>query len=187
MQRSRRVLLVQCTDHEVSAHYTALESSIKPADVVSGAYAAGSIPDVFYQPRDSGIDTPLPLSHVCQPQSVTQLPLGIAAAAYSVTQPRDSFNGNTWTPCPLFLIVRSSTGTKSPLRQANAPGLIDEGYRGTIMAAVDNVSSRPFTATSGARYFQLLACDGQPFDEIRVVDTLPSSKRGDGGFGSTGH
>jgi dUTP pyrophosphatase len=90
------------------------------------------------------------------------------------------------TPLALFLIVRSSTGKKTPLRQANAPGLIDQGYRGHLMAAVDNISHEPFRAEEGARYFQLMACDGIPFDEVQLVDALSVTERSTGGFGSTG-
>ena len=169
-----RTIYIQITDTSVARHFTRLEGTIGPAE--------SQLLDKAEVPRDSGIDLPLPLTHVCQRGSVTKLPLGVAIAAFDqsaqATEP--------WTPLPLLLIVRSSTVMWTPLRQANAPGLIDSGYRGTLMAVVDNISQEPYRAEGGTRYFQILACDGVPFDRLEVVDELPSSARGDGGFGSTG-
>lgn len=85
---------------------------------------------------------------------------------------------------PYFLMSRSSIG-KTPLRQCNAVGLIDAGYRGEIMAVVDNVKSEPYTVEPGQRLFQLVAMDGSPI-HFKLVDELSETTRGDGGFGSTG-
>ena len=83
-----------------------------------------------------------------------------------------------------FLMPRSSI-SKTPLRQCNSVGLIDGGYRGEIMAAVDNVKNEPYTVESGQRLFQLVAMDGSPI-HIELVSNLTETVRGDGGFGSTG-
>ena len=83
-----------------------------------------------------------------------------------------------------FLMPRSSI-SKTPLRQCNSVGLIDGGYRGEIMAAVDNVKNEPYTVESGQRLFQLVAMDGSPI-HIELVSKLTETGRGEGGFGSTG-
>ena len=49
---------------------------------------------------------------------------------------------------PYLLMPRSSI-SKTPLRQCNSVGLIDAGYRGEIMAAVDNIKEIPFTIEPG--------------------------------------
>ena len=85
---------------------------------------------------------------------------------------------------PFFLMARSSI-SKTPLRLSNAVGLIDGGYRGEIIAAVDNIKTNSFTLKSGQRLFQIVAMDGSPI-ELEVVDTLSETKRGSSGFGSTG-
>ena len=78
-----------------------------------------------------------------------------------------------------------SSISKTPLRQCNSIGLIDAGYRGEIMAAVDNIKDKPFTLETGQRLFQLVAMDGSPI-HFELVDELTETDRGEGGFGSTG-
>ena len=85
---------------------------------------------------------------------------------------------------PYLLMPRSSIA-KTPLRLCNSIGLIDGGYRGEIMAVVDNIKKEPYTLRPGQRLFQLVAMDGSPI-HFELVDDLSDSTRGDGGFGSTG-
>ena len=85
---------------------------------------------------------------------------------------------------PYFLMPRSSI-SKTPIRLCNSIGLIDAGYRGEIMAAVDNIKQEDYTINSGQRLFQIVAMDGSPLS-FELVDELSSSSRGAGGFGSTG-
>lgn len=85
---------------------------------------------------------------------------------------------------PYLLLPRSSIA-KTPLRLSNSIGLIDAGYRGEIMAAVDNIKEVDFTVEPGQRLFQLVAMDGSPI-HMEIVDQLSESSRGTGGFGSTG-
>lgn len=82
-----------------------------------------------------------------------------------------------------WMLPRSSI-SKTPLRLANSVGLIDAGYRGPIMAAVDGV----YSVSQNERLFQLAAPDLLPWDEVRVVSEIPggATARGAGGFGSTG-
>jgi len=85
---------------------------------------------------------------------------------------------------PYLLMPRSSI-SKTPLRQCNSVGLIDAGYRGEIMAAVDNIKETPFTVNQGQRLFQLVSMDGSPIS-FEIVSELSDTERGQGGFGSTG-
>ena len=77
---------------------------------------------------------------------------------------------------------------------------IDKGYRGDIRARVfcmphDPIqyqgnqvicNSKKFNIAKGMRLFQICAKDLSPFD-VKFVDQLPDSIRGEGGFGSTGN
>ena len=83
-----------------------------------------------------------------------------------------------------FLMPRSSI-SKTPLRQCNSIGLIDAGYRGEIMAAVDNIKQESYCIQPGQRLFQLVAIDGSAIS-FELTDTLTETNRGEGGFGSTG-
>lgn len=85
---------------------------------------------------------------------------------------------------PYLLMPRSSIA-KTPLRLCNSIGLIDGGYRGEIIAAVDNVKKINYTIEAGQRIFQLVAMDGSAI-HIEIVDDLTETTRGSGGFGSTG-
>jgi len=85
---------------------------------------------------------------------------------------------------PYLVMSRSSIG-KTSLRLANAVGLIDAGYRGEIMAVVDNIKKEDYTVEPGQRLFQLVAMDGSPI-YFELVEELSDTSRGGGGFGSTG-
>ena len=83
-----------------------------------------------------------------------------------------------------FLMPRSSI-SKTPLRMANSIGLIDGGYRGELIAMVDNIKTTAFTVEKGQRLFQIVACDCSPI-HYELVEELSETTRGSGGFGSTG-
>lgn len=85
---------------------------------------------------------------------------------------------------PYLLIPRSSIAN-TPLRMSNSIGLVDGGYRGELMAYCDNIKDIPFTVKPGQRLFQLVALDGSPI-EFEIVNELTATRRGRGGFGSTG-
>ncbi len=84
-----------------------------------------------------------------------------------------------------FLYCRSSI-SKTPIRLANAVGIIDNGYRGTIQVRVDNRSPEPYTVRTGERLFQLCMPSLGRF-VVQVVERVDmDTDRGAGGFGSTG-
>jgi dUTP pyrophosphatase len=87
-----------------------------------------------------------------------------------------------------FLYARSSIA-KTPLMLCNSVGIIDAGYRGNIIAALryvknDNNGS-PYTLKKGTRIAQICAPTLTPLNH-QIVDNLSETKRGSGGFGSTG-
>ena len=86
---------------------------------------------------------------------------------------------------PYLLIPRSSI-SKTPLRMSNSIGLIDAGYRGEIMASVDNIKKENYLIKKNQRLFQLVSMVGSPI-KISLVDNLSETERGVGGFGSTGN
>lgn len=113
---------------------------------------------------------------------------------------------------PFWLAPRSSIW-KSGVVQANSIGIIDKSYRGILMGAVTPIykptgywSSMSGSASSGSyiwmncdskdtgnpiiekgqRLFQIVAPDMGHIKEVRIVNSLPETKRGEGGFGSTG-
>ena len=67
----------------------------------------------------------------------------------------------------------------------NAPGTIDEDYRGELQVIVMNAGTEPFTITRGMRIAQAVLA---PVVRLawHETDTLPETARGAGGFGSTG-
>ena len=84
-----------------------------------------------------------------------------------------------------ILAVRSSMGAKNGINLANGIGVIDSDYRGPLQVTLHNTTDTPYTVHSGNRIAQLLIMPvAQP--AIRVVDALPETERGIGGFGSTG-
>ena len=67
----------------------------------------------------------------------------------------------------------------------NAPGTIDADYRGEVKIPLINLGREPFTVESGMRIAQMVICPVMRA-EIEEVDSLETTMRGSGGFGSTG-
>jgi len=89
-----------------------------------------------------------------------------------------------------YRLVPRSSIYKSGYMMANSEGIIDRTYRGVLKAPVvfvgDTCSTDNPGMTAGNRYFQIVAPDLGWIHAVRIVDTLPSTERGAGGFGSTG-
>jgi dUTPase len=94
-----------------------------------------------------------------------------------------------------YLYPRSSI-VKTPFRLSNSVGIIDSGYRGEIMAVVDNIDAVNNDIKTCinkymppmSRMFQICSPTLEPF-MIQIVDSedkLGLTERGSGGFGSTG-
>ena len=85
-----------------------------------------------------------------------------------------------------LVLPRSGLASKQGLTLANAPGLIDAGYRGEVVVAVVNLDrDQAVTIEAGDRIAQLVVV-ALPQVAPAFVDELPDSHRGEGGFGSSG-
>jgi dUTP pyrophosphatase len=85
-----------------------------------------------------------------------------------------------------FVQPRSGLALKHGVTCLNTPGLIDAGYRGELKVLLVNTDPESdFLVKRGERIAQLVI-QRVEHAQFRVVDELPSSERGDGGFGSTG-
>lgn len=80
---------------------------------------------------------------------------------------------------------RSGLAMRHGVTVLNAPGTIDSDYRGEVSVLLINHGRNPFEVVRGMRIAQLIvaivACA-----TIKEVENLNKTKRGDGGFGSTG-
>lgn len=80
---------------------------------------------------------------------------------------------------------RSGLALKHGITCLNTPGTIDSDYRGEVKVILANLGSEPFEVRRGERIAQLV-----PAPVLRAafveVDSLDSTGRGAGGFGSTG-
>lgn len=83
------------------------------------------------------------------------------------------------------IFARSGLATNKGLRPANCVGVIDSDYRGEILVPIHNDSEEVKTIEPKERIAQLILL---PFVEMNFikVDNLNETKRGEGGFGSTG-
>jgi len=131
-----------------------------------------------YHERDAGFDL------YCEAATIEPAPtakkVGQQAKVAVYSTERSGFRA-------YWMMPRSSI-SKTPLRLANSIGLIDAGYRGTLIAALDNTSLTSYTIQLNDRFFQVVNPELLPWDRIEVVDTIPggTTLRGEGGFGSTG-
>lgn len=84
-----------------------------------------------------------------------------------------------------LIFARSSMGAKRGLAPANKVGVIDPDYRGEFMVALHNHSAQAQVVAPQERIAQLLIVPAYTpgFEEAEV---LSDTKRGAGGFGSTG-
>jgi dUTP pyrophosphatase len=80
---------------------------------------------------------------------------------------------------------RSGLALKHGITVLNAPGTIDEGYRGEVGVILINHGGEPFDVLVGARIAQLVVLPRLSIDVVEV-DALTHSERGAGGFGSSG-
>ena len=126
--------------------------------------------------RDAGVDLVSPAT-VATAGTVAKISQQCSAALYDTT--KATFRA-------YWMLPRSSL-SKTPLRLANSVGLIDAGYRGPLLAAVDVRADTVVEANT--RLFQIAAPDLLPFEEIKIVSDIPGGPtlRGEGGFGSTGN
>lgn len=83
----------------------------------------------------------------------------------------------------LELHIRSSWGAKG-IRLANCTGIIDSDYRGEIKLIVINDTKDVYYAPEGERIAQMILVKDPAFN-LKEVEDLDQTERGNGGFGST--
>jgi dUTP pyrophosphatase len=121
---------------------------------------------------DAGLDLRSAIDVVVEPGERMMIPTGVAVAIPG---------GHAGLVLP-----RSGLAAKHGLTMANAPGLIDAGYRGEVICATVNLDlETPVKVHVGDRIAQLVVV-ALPTVEPTWVDELPGTERGEGGFGSTG-
>ena len=83
---------------------------------------------------------------------------------------------------------RSGLAARHAVTVLNAPGTIDEDYRGEVQVLLINHGSAPFTIETGDRIAQLIVAQVTQVQIDVVIDEtgLGGTERGRGGFGSTG-
>ncbi len=101
---------------------------------------------------------------------------GLVATGIAVAIP-DGYAG--------FVTPRSGLAARHGISVVNGPGLVDAGYRGEIKVVLVNLSSEAFVIERGDRIAQLVVVP-VAVQDFEVVDELRATRRGSGGFGSTG-
>lgn len=129
-------------------------------------------PPSYAQPGDAGADLRAREDVQLGPGERALVPTGVAIAL----------------PLGYVALIhpRSGLATRHGLTIVNAPGTIDAGYRGEISVTLLNTDrSTPIKLNRGDRIAQMVI---QRVEQARfhLVDELPESVRGAGGFGSTG-
>lgn len=126
----------------------------------------------YAHPGDAGLDLHAREDVALAPSERALVPTGLAIAL---------------PPGHVGLVhPRSGLAARHGLGMVNAPGTIDEGYRGELKVILVNLDPREtVTLRRGDRIAQLLV---QRVERAAVVEVeeLPGSPRGEGGFGSTG-
>ena len=83
---------------------------------------------------------------------------------------------------------RSGLAIKNGISVVNTPGTVDRGYSGEIKIILINLSNENFVVKHGDRIAQAVIAPviSGRWSNLTKLEKLPNTKRGDGGFGSTG-
>ncbi|MDX6413760.1 MAG: dUTP pyrophosphatase, partial [Gaiellaceae bacterium] len=85
-----------------------------------------------------------------------------------------------------LVLPRSGLAARHGVTLVNSPGLIDSGYRGEVRVLLMNADpAEPFSVEPGDRIAQLVVVAVEPA-VLEEVEELADSRRGAGGFGSSG-
>ena len=157
---------------------------------------------------NAGFDLFVVKEEQCEAGKVSLLDLGCKARMVKVNENEIEEEVHYWLP------PRSSIW-KSGVTQANSLGVIDKSYRGPLMGAVvpihkpsgywsqlssgdgpktgsyiwmncDSKATGSPVIEKGQRLFQIVAPDMGHIKEVRIVESLSETLRGEGGFGSSG-
>jgi dUTP pyrophosphatase len=81
--------------------------------------------------------------------------------------------------------ARSGLAIKKGVCVLNGPGTVDADYRGEVGVILGNLGDGPFVVERGMRVAQMVICPVVRA-ELRPVEKLSETRRGAGGFGSSG-
>ena len=121
---------------------------------------------------DAGMDLVAAEDVTLKPGERAAIPTGIAVAI------PEGYAG--------FVQARSGRSLKEGLGVANAPGLIDSGYRGEIKVIAINLNLAELIDVRRGEKIAQIVFQKIERAEVEIVDELPTSERGEEGFGSTG-
>lgn len=126
-------------------------------------------------PQSAGCDLAACLDKpvVIPPGQTVKIPTGLAAEL-------EADSGYV-----LLAYARSSLAANHGIAPANCVGVIDLDYRGEIFIPLHNSSPEPYTVLDGERIAQLVVTP-VVLPEIEEAKELNDTRRGAGGFGSTG-
>jgi dUTP pyrophosphatase len=125
----------------------------------------------YAHPNDAGLDLHAAVDTVIKPGQAASIPTAIAVELPPGTEAQ--------------VRPRSGLALKHTVTVLNAPGTIDEGYRGEVGVVLINHGHAEFRVERGMRIAQLVVQPRLAIDIVEV-DVLTDTKRGIGGFGSTG-
>ena len=80
---------------------------------------------------------------------------------------------------------RSGLAAKNQISVLNTPGTIDADYRGELKVILINLGDKSFFVEKGLRVAQMVLCPIVKA-KLKEEESLEDTKRGSGGFGSTG-
>ncbi|WP_349363385.1 MAG: dUTP diphosphatase [Roseitalea porphyridii] len=81
---------------------------------------------------------------------------------------------------------RSGLAAKHGVTCLNTPGTIDSDYRGEVKVLLVNLDTEPFAVTRGMRIAQIVVAPVVRATIVEVSEAPEETRRGAGGFGSTG-
>ena len=114
------------------------------------------------------VDAPVEVA----PRALVSIPTGIAIALPSAEY-------------VALVFARSGLGIKHGITLSNSVGVIDSDYRGPLGVALYNTAAEPYEILPGDRIAQMMVVP-VAHPALELVEELPETDRGQGGFGSTG-
>jgi dUTPase len=137
---------------------------------------------LFNKYMDSGFDVFVPATTVFDRQYLSKfIDMKIRTEMIYCNINKDSL-----TTCAYKAHPRSSI-SKTPLMLANHTGIIDSGYRGSLIGAFRSFSNNAYTVDEGTRLLQICHPTLCPIFVVIVDNSqISNTERNDGAFGSTG-
>jgi dUTP pyrophosphatase len=120
---------------------------------------------------DAGLDLRTTEACTLAPGERHLFPTGLAMALPS---------GCVGAVCP-----RSGLAIRDGVTVLNAPGIVDQTYRGEVKVDLVNLGTEPVAIAAGDRIAQLVVVPFVPC-QVETVDQLDDTEHGEAGHGSTG-